>query len=226
MRLEADTVVGRVDERIGDGGVAAVDDVEPVVVPVGLAVDGDAVDLQPIALVVGLHPVARVLQRDAIDGDVFAFAEIERPCAARSIGPVVFGRVVDDPFLDLVEQVIRRLAALAVDDPLAGNRDIVDLNRPHQCAVGTVDRVVVRVRRTEQYGAFVELDRDVRAQVDAAGQVTAHVEDEAPATLGVDVVYRLLDRGGVQRRTVGFDAEERGVVILRPQLHRTQDGQC
>ena len=213
VRLEADRVVGRIEERVGQLHAVAVDDVDAVVVPESFAVHGDAVDVEVLALVVDLHPEGRVFPRYVVDLHVFALAQ-EDQRRTRS-GTVVFQLVLDHAFLDLVDVVVRGFSALAVDHAPARNADVLGFvgeDQAQPCAGNLA--VVVRVGRAQQHGAFVEVDRHVAFQFDRTGQVTAHVEDEAAAALFVDVVDRFLDRGGVHRRTVRFDAEQRRIVVL------------
>ena len=226
MRFEADTVVGRVDERIGDGGVAAVDDVEPVVVPVGLAVDGDAVDLQPIALVVGLHPAGRVFQADAFDRYAVAFAEVEDHRADAFVRAVESQPVVDQSAVDQVHEVIGGLAAAAVDQPFARHADV--FLTPGQQERGVQSRfavVVVGVVRAEQHGAALQVQRYAREQVQRPGDVAAQRENQLAASFFMDDVNRTLERTRVEGGSVGHGPEVRNPVIFGPQLYGTEQGE-
>ena len=77
--------------------------------------------------------------------------------------------------------------------------------------------VVVRVGGTHQDGAFLQVEVDVAAQVDAAGQVAAHPETEGATALLRNPVDGFLYGTGVHSDSVAADAELGSVVngVLR-----------
>ena len=83
---------------------------------------------QVAALVVLLVPAGRILQRDAADGHILAFAEVD---VLRTVLPgraVVFQRVLDLAFVDEAHHIVGHLDAPAVDDTLAGDGHIMLLD--------------------------------------------------------------------------------------------------
>ena len=72
--------------------------------------------------------------------------------------------------------------------------------------------IVVGVGRPHKDGSFVQMDVHPRRQVDAAGEVAAHLEEEGAAPMSGNVVHGVLDGVGVEGGAVAFAAEERGAV--------------
>ena len=226
VRFEADRVVRSVEIGVRHGDVFAVDDVEAVVVPVGIALDVDAVDLEVFALIVGLHPAGRVFQADAFDRYAVAFAEVEDHRADAFVRAVESQPVVDQSAVDQVHEVIGGLAAAAVDQPFARHADV--FLPPGQQERGVQSRfavVVVGVVRAEQHGAALQVQRYAREQVQRPGDVAAQRENQLAASFFMDDVNRTLERTRVEGGSVGHGPEVRNPVIFGPQLYGTEQGE-
>jgi hypothetical protein len=77
VALEAVHIVSGIEIAIPDYHVAAVHDIDSVVVPVGLSIDRDSVDEDVAALVVLLVPATRILQGDILDGYSGTLVEVD-----------------------------------------------------------------------------------------------------------------------------------------------------
>ena len=77
MALEAVHIVSCVEETIADDYVAAVHDVDSVVVPIGLCIDMDPFHKDVTALVVLLVPATGIPERDVTDNYSFTFQEMD-----------------------------------------------------------------------------------------------------------------------------------------------------
>ena len=174
---------------------------------------GDAVDDEVGALVVGLGPEGRVLQRNVLDCDIVALTEIDELWAVGHAAQLE--RVVDDAVARLSQEVVGERAALSLDYSLAGDGYVVLLVGEDE-SVPRVELhvVVVGIGRPHEYGAFAEMQGDVGPHVDAACEVAAYGEYESATALLCDIVYRLLDGAGVHGGSVALDAEEGHLVVF------------
>src|ERR1700761_6353044 len=75
LRFEADAVIVGIEEAVGQPYVFAVDEIDAIVVPDGIAFHLDAVDEHVPAAFVFLDPVERILYGDPADGDAVAMIE-------------------------------------------------------------------------------------------------------------------------------------------------------
>ena len=168
--LEAEHVVGSVDGAVAYNHAVAVDDIDAIVVPVRLAVYGDALDQQIAALVVGLVPAGGVAQGDALDHHVVALTEIDVLRAVTLIGAAVAQRVVIEPAVDDIHLVVGGLCALSVDGSLATDGDVLlSKGEDELLPVYLWTLVVVPgIGRAQQFGAVFERQRDIRLQIDGA----------------------------------------------------------
>ena len=175
VALEAVGVVGGVDVAVANHHVAAVDDVEAVVVPIALGVDADAVDEQLSALVVLLAPGGGVAEGDAADGHMVATAEVDNLRAVGFVGTVVFEGVLDEAFVDEVHGVVGHLPTAAIDGAAAGKADVLLAHGKEQggpAAEGVFD-VVEGIEGAEEQCAAVEMEGDAAFEVEGAGDVPA-----------------------------------------------------
>ena len=126
--LEAEHVVGSVDGAVAYHHSVAVYDVYAVVVPVRLAVYGDALDQQVAALVVGLVPAGGVAQGDAFDYHVVALTEIDVLRTVRLIRTAQFQWIFVDTPLDIVHHIVGCSKTTPVNRPFPRYTNILLLN--------------------------------------------------------------------------------------------------
>lgn len=101
----------------------AVHDVQPVIVPVVLAVHQDSADCEVLALIGDEGPFRGIPQVHPLYLHVFAFPEVDQFGSLRN--PVVLGIVHKVPEMDLVKEIQRAVEAASVDAPLSLDRDVL-----------------------------------------------------------------------------------------------------
>ena len=94
-------IVGGIKKAMGNLDVAAIYNVNAIVVPVGFAIHRDAVHKQVCAAVINLVPASRVFERNAIDINGIAFAEVDVDGAVGLVRAVVLEWVADESAMDL-----------------------------------------------------------------------------------------------------------------------------
>ena len=213
--LEAEHVVGSVDGAVAYHHSVAVYDVYAVVVPVRLAVYGDALDQQVAALVVGLVPAGGVAQGDAFDYHVVALTEIDVLRAVTLIGAAVAQRIVVESAVDDIHLVVGGLCALSVDGALATDGDVLlSEGKDERLPVDHGTLVIVPgIGRAQQFGAVFKHQRDIRLQIDGARKVTARRKHQVAASVAAHVVDGMLDDVGVERYAVGFGSEVGNAIV-------------
>ena len=102
--------------------MAAIHDVQSVVVPVVLAVQKDPADQKVLALVGHKSPLRGVSEVHPLDHHIFAFTEVNefRPFS----DPVVFCRVLKESKVDLIQEVEGAVETSAINDTLSFDRDV------------------------------------------------------------------------------------------------------
>ena len=175
------------------------------------AIDYIALDDEVGALVVGLGPEGRVLQRNVLDGDIVALTEIDELWAVGHAAQLE--RVVDDAVARLSQEVVGERSALSLDYSLAGDGYVVLSLGMDECAAGAALMVVDRGGGHE-HGSFVYHEGDARFKFYAACEVAAYVEDEASAALSRDIVYGMLYGSGVVGHSVALHAEGYSLIVF------------
>ena len=190
--------------------MAAIHDVQSVVVPIVLAVQKDPADQKVLALVGHKCPFGCVPQVHSFDGDILAFAEVNE---FRPLGdPVILRGVLEESQMDLVQEIQGTIESPAVDDSFAFHGDILLPFGEKEPIVALDHVIVVRVGRPDQDGPFQQSKLHVGFKVDAAGQIAPDTEFKDSSAVFADEVNSGLDRSGVECDSVGFDAE-RGCLM-------------
>ena len=220
--FQADAVVGRIDVTTGDAHVAAVGDVQPVVVPVGPVVYGKVVH----------HHVAAQLQRHAPAGTVaqgyVAQRHTVRMRQAEQLGPcrlartlatvVVVGVNAHTPMVQAVD-IQGQLQSLPVYHALPRDADVpcpVGHNQcqgrivlgvgRHRLARHALRTVVIGVRTAQQYRSPLQVQPDIGLQFDTPGDVGSSRQAYHAASPGSHIVYHPLQLLGLHRLQSGLHA--------------------
>ena len=158
--FEADRIVGRIDETIADAHVFGIGDVQAVVVPVGGALDRDAVDDQVRALPVVLHPIGGIFEGNPGDGNIAARFEIQYHGAAAGAFHLPDGVLHHFAAAQFFKNVQHQFLPLPVNDALATDADVVLVfGHDHGGAV-IYFGVIVAVGRAEQAGTEFQVQGD------------------------------------------------------------------
>ncbi|EEF25737.1 conserved hypothetical protein, partial [Ricinus communis] len=212
-QLETKRVILGIDQAIAHDHVAAAIDVAAVIVEIGLVVDREVLDQQLVAIEVVLHPAGGIAQGEAADMDAFAIedADQEGP-ARRAVRPFGARKMI--------------LAAAPVDDPPAGQGDILAplgedqrLVHPHiavhhRRAAGDTVGIVGKVEAGQQPRAGLDLEADIAAEIERAGDEVAAGQQHGAAAFGRHGLDRRLDRRGAS--AVGTDGERRPLPGFQP----------
>ena len=103
--------------------MAAIHDVQSVVVPVVLAVQKDPADQKVLALVGHKSPFGGVSEVHPLDHHILAFTEVNE---FRPLGdPVILRGVLEESQMDLVQEIQGTIESTAVDDSFAFHGDIL-----------------------------------------------------------------------------------------------------
>ena len=190
--------------------MAAIHDVQSVVVPVVLAVQKDPADQKVLALVGHEGPLRGVSEVHPLDHHILAFTEVNE---FRPLGhPVVLRGVLKKTKMNLVQEVEGAVETTAVDNSFAFHGYILLPLGEKEPIVALDHVVVVRIRRADEDGPFQKTDLHIVFKEYASRKIAPDTELKDSASVFADVVYSGLDRPGVERDPVGFDAE-RGCLM-------------
>ena len=180
-----------------------------------------------MALVVSLVPTAGILEEDVLDGDAVTFTEIDILRTVGLVGTVQLERVLEEAAVDVLDHVVGRREAPAVDGAAAGDAHILLLDGEDHAGPADIRvlDIVPGVGRAEQGGAPLQMQRDIVLDVDGAGHPVARGEDDAAAAVGAGEIDGRLDAGRIERDAVRLGPEVRHVVVPGGQREHREGAQ-
>ena len=188
---------------------AAIHDVHAIIVPIGSAAHGHALQREVLAIDIGLHPASRVLHREVPHSDARAVHQFDH------LRPVLFGwapavgGVTELSRLHQPHHVRSQKSALPIHGASAGDSNVVRVPGLDECQPAVF--LIVRMLRTpQQRRPFLDAQGHAAFQVERAAQEHAMIKQDCAAGLGRRI-NRPLDRDGVLGLPVARRAEDAGI---------------
>ena len=179
-RLEADAVIGSVDEAVLDDGILAVNDIYTVIVPERTAVDGDPVDVEILTTVDDNGPECRITDVDTLHFHVLAVHQ--KDCSRAACRTAELERVIDETVGYLAEEIVCDLTSLSVDDAKSRDSYVLGILGSDE-TIGPVHPVIiVRVWRTHKDCTLPKVKSDIGLEMYSTCKITADLEMEGSAT--------------------------------------------
>ena len=213
---------------VDDLDVAAVTDVDPVVVGEGVADGVHLVEHDVFAAPELVDPAGRVIYVDSGDRDVLAVVELEDGGTVgfvRTVLVVPFGR--EDTYMEEGIDLEGKGPALSVDGSLSVDSDVVGFVGDKQGEVSPLSIIIIIIGTSEDNAILLKMELHVAFKLDSAGKEFAGRNDNGPSVLGRRI-DGCLDGLRVHCYTVRLGSILRDVMVFCScgQCQREHDNDC